>query len=136
LAEQLGLTEDRYMLTFQSRFGKAEWLQPYTGPSLQKLGQDGCQRVDVMCPGFVSDCLETLEEIAMEARDTFIDAGGKEFHYIPCMNEFPAWIASLADLAEEHMQGWPTQLTAEMRDRLEKQATVTQKLARKSGAPD
>ena len=136
LAEQLGLTEDRFMLTFQSRFGKAEWLQPYTAASLEKLGKEGCKRVDVICPGFVSDCLETLEEIAMEARDTFIDAGGKEFHYIPCMNEFPGWIAALADLAEHHMQGWPTKLTAPMRERQEKEARITSEFAKDLGAPD
>jgi ferrochelatase len=136
LAEELGLSQDRYLLSFQSRFGKAEWLQPYTAPSLQKLAQEGCKRVDVMCPGFVSDCLETLEEIAMEARNMFIDAGGKEFHYIPCMNEFPAWIAALADLAEHHLQGWPTQLTAQLRDRQEKEATLSMKLASEAGARD
>jgi len=84
LAEQLGLTEDRFLLTFQSRFGKAEWLQPYTAPSLQKLAQQGNKRVDVICPGFVSDCLETLEEIAMEARDLFVEAGqGISLHPLP-----------------------------------------------------
>lgn len=136
LADQLGLTEDRYLVTFQSRFGKAEWLQPYTAPSLQKLGQQGCERVDVICPGFVGDCLETLEEIAMEGRDTFLDAGGKEFHYIPCLNQSPAWIAALADVAEQHLQGWPTQITAEMRARQEKEAIVTRRLAAELGAPD
>ncbi len=133
LAAQLGLTEDRYMLTFQSRFGKAEWLQPYTAPSLQKLAADGCRRVDVICPGFVSDCLETLEEIAMEARDVFLGAGGKEFHYIPCLNESPSWISALADLAEQHLQGWPTKLTAVMRERQEKEALITKTLAAQSG---
>jgi ferrochelatase len=136
LAEQLGLTEDRFLLTFQSRFGKAEWLQPYTAPSLQKLAQQGSKRVDVICPGFVSDCLETLEEIAMEARDTFLDAGGKEFHYIPCLNESPAWISALADLAEQHLKGWPTNFTAEMFQLQEKEASLARKLAVDLGAPD
>jgi ferrochelatase len=136
LAEQLGLTEDRFLLTFQSRFGKAEWLQPYTVPSLQKLAQQGNRRVDVICPGFVSDCLETLEEIAMEARDTFVDAGGKEFHYIPCLNESSSWISALAELAEQHLQGWPTKLTAEMVQRQEKEAILSRALAADLGAPD
>jgi ferrochelatase len=108
LAAQLGLTEDQYMVTFQSRFGKAEWLQPYTAPTLMKLGKQGVKRVDVMCPGFTSDCLETLEEIAMEARRDFLKAGGQDFHYIPCLNEDVPWIDALADIAGQHMGGWPT----------------------------
>ena len=121
LATELGLTEQQYMVTFQSRFGKAEWLQPYTAPTLQKLAQEGFKRVDLICPGFTSDCLETLEEIAMEARHDFIEAGGRDFHYIACLNESPSWISALADIAEQHMLGWPTMLTsaqieAELRD--------------------
>lgn len=108
LGEALGLGPDQYLVTFQSRFGKAEWLQPYTAPTLQRLAAEGVARVDVMCPGFTSDCLETLEEIALEARHEFLTAGGKEFHYIPCLNEAPAWIAALADVAEQHLAGWPT----------------------------
>src|SRR6476661_5628593 len=92
LAAELGLGPDQYLVTFQSRFGKAEWLQPYTAPTLQKLAKEGVKRVDIMCPGFTSDCLETLEEIAMEARQDFLVAGGKDFHYIPCLNESPEWI--------------------------------------------
>lgn len=107
LAQELGLEDDQYMVTFQSRFGKAEWLQPYTAPTLEKLARQGVKRVDVMCPGFTSDCLETLEEIALEARQDFLAAGGREFHYIPCLNEAPAWIAALADVAEQHLAGWP-----------------------------
>jgi ferrochelatase len=136
LAEQLGLTEDRFLLTFQSRFGKAEWLQPYTAPSLQKLAREGNRRVDVICPGFVSDCLETLEEIAMEARDSFVEAGGKEFHYIPCLNESPGWIAALADLSEQHLKGWPTKLSATMVDLQQKEASLAKQLATSLGAPN
>jgi protoheme ferro-lyase len=84
LTTALGLGKDDYLVTFQSRFGKAEWLQPYTAPTLQKLASEGVKRVDVMCPGFTSDCLETLEEIAMEAKTDFLEAGGSTFHYIPC----------------------------------------------------
>lgn len=108
LAEALGLNQDQYVVTFQSRFGKAEWLQPYTAPTLQQLARQGVGRVDVMCPGFVADCIETLEEIAIEAQHDFLAAGGHAFHYIPCLNESPTWIAVLADLAEQAMSGWPT----------------------------
>ena len=108
LAERLGLAPDEVTVTFQSRFGKAKWLEPYTEPTLQALAAQGVKRVDVMCPGFVADCLETLEEIAQEARDAFLEAGGETFHYVPCLNDEPAWIAALAALAERHLQGWPT----------------------------
>ncbi|MES2536613.1 MAG: ferrochelatase [Pseudomonadota bacterium] len=111
LATALGLPKESWIVTFQSRFGKAEWLQPYTAPTLQKLAKEGIRRVDVICPGFTSDCLETLEEIAMEARSDFLAAGGTEFNYIPCLNETPQWISALADIAEQHLGGWPTMLT-------------------------
>ncbi len=86
------------MLTFQSRFGRAEWLQPYTAPTLEALARGGARSVDVICPGFPADCLETLEEIAMEGRDTFMASGGKEYRYIACLNESPAFITALTDL--------------------------------------
>lgn len=108
LAERLGLTSEQYQICFQSRFGKAEWLQPYTAPTLQGWGQKGIRRVDVICPGFVADCLETLEEIAQEGRDDFLAAGGKEYHYIPALNEDDAWIKALAELVERQLGGWPT----------------------------
>lgn len=107
LAEALQLAESDYLITFQSRFGKAEWLQPYTQPTLEILGAGGTARVDVICPGFVADCLETLEEIAMECKDAFLSSGGKEFHYIPCVNERPDWIDALRDLVSSHLAGWP-----------------------------
>jgi ferrochelatase len=107
LGEALGLGKDDYVVTFQSRFGKAEWLQPYTAPTLHALARQGVQRVDVICPGFVADCLETLEEINIEGRQEFLAAGGKVFHYIACLNETPAFIRALADLAATHLQGWP-----------------------------
>lgn len=107
LAKALGLGEQQYAITFQSRFGRAEWLQPYTQPTLESLGKHGVGRVDVICPGFVADCLETLEEIALECKAAFLSAGGREFHYIPCVNERPDWIAALADLTTTHLSGWP-----------------------------
>ncbi|MGB7481903.1 MAG: ferrochelatase [Burkholderiaceae bacterium] len=108
LAARLGLVDDQYVVTFQSRFGKAEWLQPYTSATVQALARQGVRRLDVICPGFVADCLETLEEIALEVRSDFLQAGGAEFHYIPALNESPHWIAALADIAERHLSGWPT----------------------------
>lgn len=98
LAERLALKSDDYVVSFQSRFGKAKWLEPYTDETLRALGQQGVGRVDVVCPGFVSDCLETLEEISMEGQEIFKEAGGKEFHYIPCLNDSPSWVAALTEL--------------------------------------
>jgi protoporphyrin/coproporphyrin ferrochelatase len=108
LAEKLGLQAQQYAVTFQSRFGKAKWLEPYTEPSLVALARAGTRSVDVVCPGFTGDCLETLEEIAQEAREAFLHAGGKEFRYIPCLNDSPAWITALAGIAERHLAGWST----------------------------
>lgn len=109
LAARLSLKPEEVVVTFQSRFGKAEWLQPYTEPTLVQLAKSGIKRVDVACPGFVSDCLETLEEIAQEGRDAFLRAGGGEFHYIACLNDQPEWMAALSKIAIQHMAGWPTQ---------------------------
>jgi ferrochelatase len=106
LAQRLALPEGAWRVTFQSRFGKAKWLGPYTEPTLVEMATSGVRRVDVMCPGFVADCLETLEEVAQEARDAFLGAGGQEFHYIPCLNDRHEWIAALADLTLRHLQGW------------------------------
>ncbi|HET7527346.1 MAG TPA: ferrochelatase [Burkholderiaceae bacterium] len=108
LAERLGLKADEYKVTFQSRFGRARWLEPATDATLRKLGPEGVERVDVLCPGFAADCLETLEEIGIEGRRTFITAGGKAFHAIACLNDHPPWIDALAKLAIRHLQGWPT----------------------------
>ncbi len=86
-------------VAFQSRFGKAKWLEPYTEPSLIKLAQEGLKSVTLICPGFSADCLETLEEINQEAREAFLHAGGQEFSYVPCLNDDPAGMRALADLA-------------------------------------
>ena len=106
LVQRLGLREDQYVQTFQSRFGKARWLQPYTEPTVVALARSGTQRIDVVCPGFTSDCLETLEEINMEVRAAFMDNGGQAFHYIPCLNDSLDWIRALADITEQHLAGW------------------------------
>ncbi len=108
LAEALELSKEQYQICFQSRFGRAEWLQPYFAPTLEALGKQKTKRVDVICPGFSSDCLETLEEIALEGKATFLKAGGGEFHYIPALNERDPWIHALSDLAVQHLQGWTT----------------------------
>jgi ferrochelatase len=104
LATALDLPADAWMATFQSRFGAAKWLQPYTQPTLEELARGGLKSVDVVCPGFPADCLETLEEISMECREAFLHAGGETFHYIPCLNERPDWIAALADLSLTHVR--------------------------------
>ncbi|WPC68404.1 ferrochelatase [Rhodoferax ferrireducens] len=109
LAEQLGLNQEQFKVTYQSRLGRARWLQPYTEPSLIAMGKAGVKRVDVVCPAFTSDCLETLEEINMEGRAAFLQAGGKEFHFIPCLNDDPEWITALCDITQQHLAGWPTQ---------------------------
>ena len=106
LAEALGLKPEQFRITFQSRFGRAEWLQPYTSATLEKLGHAKTRRVDVVCPGFVADCLETLEEIGMEGKADFLKAGGGEYHYIPALNDRPTWIHALTDLVHGHLAGW------------------------------
>ena len=106
LAEALGLEKHQYKATFQSRFGKAKWLEPYTEPTLVQMAEDGVKRVDVVCPGFTSDCLETLEEIAQEAQEAFLTHGGEVFHYIPCLNADATWVQALGDIALQHMGGW------------------------------
>lgn len=103
LAQALDLAPGDWQATFQSRFGAAKWLQPYTQPTLEQFAREGVRRVDVICPGFPADCLETLEEIAMECRAAFLAAGGREFRYIPCLNERPDWIAALSEIASAHM---------------------------------
>lgn len=131
LAARLGLDESQYQVTFQSRFGKAKWLQPYTEPTLRALGQAGMGRVDVICPAFVADCIETLEEIDMEAREAFLESGGKEFHYIPCLNDSPPWMRALSSLCEQHLQGWPTRADQQPTDA---DLQATQDRARRHGA--
>jgi protoporphyrin/coproporphyrin ferrochelatase len=106
LRERLGWPEVKTRVTFQSRFGKAEWLKPYTQETAIELARTGTQNVAIMCPGFPADCLETLEEISMEVGHEFKAAGGKTFHYIPALNGDDAFIHALADVVEQHIQGW------------------------------
>lgn len=113
LAAALGLKPQEYRVTFQSRFGRAEWLRPYTADVLAELGGQKAARVDVICPGFVADCLETLEEIAIEGKSIFLNAGGSEFHYLPCLNERHDWIEALTDIVASNLLGWTDTATHE-----------------------
>ena len=107
LRERLGLSPSELLVSFQSRVGREPWLQPYTDATVRELAAQGVKRLDVACPGFAVDCLETLEEIAMQNREFFIEAGGKELRYIPALNDSRGQVDSLAALALRHMQGWP-----------------------------
>lgn len=106
LRQKLGLHKDVLMVAFQSRFGRQKWLEPYTEPTLAALAQQGVKSVDVMCPGFLADCLETLEEIQMQCRDTFLKAGGESFRYVPCLNDDAGWAQGFAAIVGRHLQGW------------------------------
>jgi len=106
LRQRLGLPEDRFMVTFQSRFGPEEWLQPYTDKTMEKLGKDGVKRIAVLNPGFVSDCLETLEEIAGEASEIFRHHGGENFLHIACLNDSPEGMGVLEKVVRRQLQGW------------------------------
>ena len=105
-ADRLQLQDDEWTASFQSRFGPAEWLQPYTEDALKKLADDGKLKVDVICPAFSADCLETLEEIAIGGREIFLSAGGKDFAYIPSLNDSPRHINFLFDLTAENIRDW------------------------------
>lgn len=106
LAEKLELQDDQWLCSFQSRFGPAEWVKPYTDIVLQEWGASEVASVDVICPAFAADCLETLEEIKIQNRDFFLQAGGKEYRYIPALNDRTKFIECLAGLVERHTEGW------------------------------
>jgi len=106
LREKLGMDKNRFLLTFQSRFGPEEWLQPYTDKTVEKLAQEGVKRIAVMNPGFVSDCLETLEEIAGEAGEIFLHNGGEHFTHIPCLNDSEDGMRVLETVVRRELQGW------------------------------
>lgn len=132
LAEALGLEKEAFTVAFQSRFGKQEWLKPYLVSTLTALGKAKTKRIDVICPGFSSDCLETLEEIAMEGKEIFTHAGGGEYHYIPALNENDAWIAAMSTITLENLQGW---VSAEWNaEQAAEQAKLTQSRAQALGA--
>jgi ferrochelatase len=98
-AEKAGLSREKYSVSFQSRLGKDPWLKPYTDFELERLAKEGVKKLLVICPAFVSDCLETIEEIGIRGRESFMQAGGKEFDQIPCLNEHPLWIDTLVGMA-------------------------------------
>ena len=106
LADALNLQDDQWFCAFQSRFGREEWVKPYTDFTLKEWGEQGIGRVDVISPAFAADCLETLEELEEENRENFIEAGGKEYHYIPCLNDRDDHIQMMVDLVQQHTQGW------------------------------
>lgn len=126
LAERLGLEPDSWMTTFQSRFGREEWLRPYTDETLKALPAQGVASVQMLCPGFSADCLETLEEIGQENREYFLAAGGERYEYIPALNSQPAHLDALETLIVQHLQGWETGPDGEGKKR--------QKLAQDQGA--
>lgn len=107
VAKRLDLSPEQWAVAFQSRFGRAEWLQPYTSTLLADWAKAGVKRVDVLCPGFAADCLETLEEIAIDNRQIFLEAGGEHYRYIPALNDAPAHLHALTELIEQHTVGWP-----------------------------
>jgi ferrochelatase len=106
LIERLGWSRESWTQSFQSLFGRAEWLKPYTDDTLLRLAKTGVKRVFVAMPGFTADCLETLDEIGHESRKLFMDAGGERFHVCPCLNDHPAWIETLKALVLEEGRGW------------------------------
>ncbi|MBM5570324.1 MULTISPECIES: ferrochelatase [Deefgea] len=119
LAEALQLKPEQYTVAFQSRFGKAEWLKPYTSQVITELGKKQVGQLDVFCPGFVADCLETLEEIAIEGQHDFVSAGGKKYNFIPCLNDNPRWISTLETLIKTELTGWLTNGKADIRNNSE-----------------
>jgi ferrochelatase len=132
LIQELGVDPAMVVISFQSRFGRAEWLKPYTVDTMKRLGKAKTARIDVFCPGFVSDCLETLEEIGMENKAVFLKAGGKEFHHIPCLNERHEWIQALARIAADNLHGWAS--SDYDRGKAEREAQASAERAKTLGA--
>lgn len=128
-AERLGLPSGRWAVSFQSRFGRAEWLKPYTSELLVAWAGEGIKRVDVVCPGFSADCLETLEEIDQENRAIFVQAGGERYRYIPALNDDPRHIDALLNLILSHGAGWP-----ELAPPAERQARIEERAATRERA--
>lgn len=134
VARRLDLADDDWVVTFQSRLGRAEWLKPYTDKTLEELARQGVRRLQVVCPGFSVDCLETLDEIAVEGRDAFIEAGGESLEYIPCLNDSPDHAKVLSALCRRHGQGWPEFEGSrdagedELADRVERAAAAAKRL--------
>lgn len=125
VAEKLELGDDEWQVAFQSRFGPREWLKPYTDTTLKKLAKNGVKSINIICPGFSADCLETIEEIDMQNREFFTSAGGEQFSYIPALNYTPEHIELLSNIICQHLQGW---------EKNQENLTKTANLAKKRGA--
>ncbi len=121
VAQALELGPTEYMTTFQSRFGREEWLKPYTDETLKALPDKGVKSIQVVCPGFSADCLETIEEIGEENRDYFLEAGGERYEYIPALNDEPGHINMLFDMVQENLHGWQVESDTQLRGELAKQ---------------
>jgi ferrochelatase len=134
LAEKLVLKPDEYQVSFQSRFGKAEWLKPYTDKILEELPATGIKKIDVICPGFAADCLETLEEIKIQNGEIFLQSGGETYRYIAALNHHQDHIHTLSDIIQEHTQGWKETASDWNRATIEKCSQSTQKRAKNKGA--
>ncbi len=132
LIQELGLDTDIVLTAFQSRFGRTEWLKPYTADTVKRLGKAKTGRVDVFCPGFVSDCLETLGENGIENREVFLKAGGKSFHLIPCLNDRHEWVQALARIVADNLHGWAS--SDYDRGKAEREANASAARAKKLGA--
>jgi len=96
-----GIPDDKWSVSFQSRLGREPWMEPYTDQEIERLAKEGKKNLLVICPAFVTDCLETLEEISMEGKDIFLEAGGEQFHQIPCLNDHPKWVDLLANRSRQ-----------------------------------
>lgn len=134
IAERIALAPDQWAIAFQSRVGREEWLKPYTDELLVQWASDGLRRVDVVCPGFAVDCLETVEEIALQDRDLFLNAGGQTLNYIPALNDHEDHVTLLTDLVRRHTQGWPENSTAWDSEAASRQRTATARRAVQLGA--
>ena len=135
VAEQLEAAKDRWSLAFQSRFGPQEWLTPYTDHTLREWARGGVRSVDVVCPGFSADCLETLEEIGQQNREVFLTAGGEDYRYIPALNDSPEHIEALADIVARHCAGWPATDPARDPERQATELKASAERARAMGSP-
>ncbi|GAA0859586.1 ferrochelatase [Aliiglaciecola litoralis] len=120
IAENLGLSSSEYLTTFQSRFGREEWLKPYTDHTLKALPEQGVKSVQIVCPGFSADCLETIEEIGEENYQYFMQAGGERYEYIPALNSDAAHIELIASLINDNLHGWQGQSDNRLREQLAK----------------
>lgn len=134
VTQQLGLDQDKWRLSFQSRVGAKEWLKPYTDHLLKEWGAEKVASVQVICPGFSADCLETLEEIDQENRGYFVEAGGGAYSYIPALNDQPKHIEALADIVKRHVSGWPEADAAARQEVLEQERTIRVERAKQLGA--